>query len=53
VRAGKQVVQRILSGHHDDDDDYFALVCESVRGPDFAEGLDAFLSKRKPEFPVK
>lgn len=53
VRASKRVIDRIVQGKTEDDEDYWATVKDAVTGDDFAEGLDAFLNKRSPKFPVR
>lgn len=50
VREAKKMVRRILDGQTDDDAETTALFAAAFSGPDFAEGVDAFLTKRKPEF---
>lgn len=50
VRASKAMVKRILHGQSEDDADTLAQFAGAFDGPDFAEGVDAFLNKRKPEF---
>lgn len=50
VRASKRVIDRILNGEDQDDEFYWSLVKDAVTGEDFAEGLDAFLNKRKAKF---
>ena len=50
VRASKAIVKRILHGQSEDDTDTLAQFAGAFDGPDFAEGVDAFLNKRKPEF---
>lgn len=49
-RATRAVIRRILEGQADDDDASAALFDEAFTGPDFAEGVSAFLGKRKPRF---
>lgn len=53
VRGIKSILQRISDGQADDDADTKALFQDCYDGPDYAEGVDAFLEKRAPEFPVK
>ncbi|MDR3508202.1 MAG: enoyl-CoA hydratase-related protein [Caulobacteraceae bacterium] len=47
----KTVVELILHGQADDDATTRGWFADAVEGPDFAEGLAAFLEKRKPSFP--
>lgn len=49
-QAMKAVIQRIIEGAHDDDAESQAAFDAAFTGPDFAEGVAAFLAKRKPEF---
>ncbi|TRW18041.1 enoyl-CoA hydratase/isomerase family protein [Glacieibacterium frigidum] len=50
VGASKKIVRRILDGQADDDDASLALFGEAFTGPDFEEGVAAFLAKRPPVF---
>lgn len=49
-RASKLVIQRIIEGAHDDDQTSQANFDAAFTGPDFQEGVAAFLAKRKPVF---
>jgi enoyl-CoA hydratase/carnithine racemase len=49
-RATRAVVRRILEGQTDDDAASTALFADAFTGPDFAEGVSAFLGKRQPRF---
>jgi len=46
----KAMVHRILDGQAADDPETAALFAEAFTLPDFAEGVAAFLAKRRPEF---
>ncbi|MFN3475593.1 MAG: enoyl-CoA hydratase/isomerase family protein [Blastomonas sp.] len=50
VRASKAMISRILQGQAEDDADTLAQFADAFDGPDFAEGLAAFLGKRTAEF---
>jgi len=50
VRAGKQVVGRIVRGQVADDEETTELRNSSFDTDDYAEGVRAFLAKRPPEF---
>lgn len=47
---GKAMIRRVLDGQVSDDDATRALFAAAFTGPDFKEGVDAFLAKRKPHF---
>ncbi|WP_235890508.1 enoyl-CoA hydratase/isomerase family protein [Sandaracinobacter neustonicus] len=49
-KATRATVQRILEGTADDDAASTALFDQAFTGPDFAEGVSAFLARRKPDF---
>ena len=49
-RESKAMIRRILDGQVTDDDTTRALFAAAFRGSDFKEGVDAFLTKRKPDF---
>lgn len=49
-RQSKAIVQRILDGQADDDDETRRIFADAFEGDDFREGVDAFLAKRKAEF---
>ena len=49
-RASKAIIARIAAGASDDDDASAADFAAAFTGPDFTEGVAAFLGKRKPVF---
>jgi enoyl-CoA hydratase/carnithine racemase len=51
LRASKAIVRRILDGQADDDAHTSALFGDAFDSDDFIEGVNAFLNKRKPNFP--
>ncbi len=53
IRHSKQIIRDILEGVHADTDATAKLFFDAFDGPDHAEGVAAFLAKRKPQFPVK
>jgi enoyl-CoA hydratase/carnithine racemase len=50
ARQAKAMIRRILNGQADDDDATRAMFAEAFELPDFAEGVRAFLEKRRPDF---
>ena len=50
VRGIKSIVRRILDGQTDDDAATRQLFADAFTGEDFAEGVAAFLGKRKTQF---
>jgi len=50
IRAVKQIVGEILDGAHDETDGSRALAMGAFEGPDYREGRDAFLAKRRARF---
>ena len=50
VRQTKKIVRRILDGQADDNAETTALFGAAFTGPDFKEGVSAFLEKRKAVF---
>lgn len=49
-RMSKEIIRRILDGQADDDAETAAQFDAAFEGEDFAEGVSAFLEKRKAEF---
>jgi enoyl-CoA hydratase/carnithine racemase len=50
IRATKQIVGRILAGQTEDDEESRELRNSSFDTDDYAEGVRAFLEKRRPQF---
>ena len=49
-RGSKAIIQRIIDGAVDDDAESMAGFDAAFTGPDFREGVSAFLARRKPVF---
>lgn len=50
VRAAKAMIRRVLDGQVEDDDETRRVFAEAFTLPDFEEGVEAFVGKRKPRF---
>ena len=50
IREAKLMVRRILDGQAEDSAETSALFAQAFTLPDFAEGVTAFMDKRKPCF---
>lgn len=50
TRQLKAFVRRILDGQVADDAETLAIFADAFEGPDFIEGVNAFLEKRRPDF---
>ncbi len=50
LTGGKQLVARAVQGRREVDDDVRALYREAWASAEYAEGVDAFLGKRAPDF---
>ncbi len=53
VEKAKAVVRKIAGGATADDEEACAWFADAVETADFSEGLDAFKTRRKPEFPPR
>ena len=50
LRGGKAMVQRVVEGRLDEDDEVLAVYRGSWTSAEYAEGVAAFLDKRTPDF---
>lgn len=50
IKSAKAIIRRILDGQADDDAQTHAMFADSFLGPDYPEGVAAFLQKRKANF---
>lgn len=50
LRGGKAMVDRVVAGHLDEDDAVRQIYHASWTSPEYAEGVAAFLEKRRPDF---
>lgn len=50
VQGGKAMVDRVVAGRLEEDDDVVALYRRSWTSAEYAEGVQAFLAKRAPDF---
>jgi enoyl-CoA hydratase/carnithine racemase len=51
LRGGKAMVQRVVTGQLEEDDEVHAIYEASWASAEYAEGVAAFLGKRAPDFP--
>jgi enoyl-CoA hydratase/carnithine racemase len=52
IRATKRIVQMILDGAAEENRDSHRMFVDAFSGADFKEGIQAFMQRRKPTFPV-
>ncbi|MQA09552.1 MAG: enoyl-CoA hydratase [Pseudonocardiaceae bacterium] len=50
VRGINHVIQKIVGGQQDTDEEIEQIRSEAIRGEDYAEGVAAFLERRQPNF---
>jgi len=50
VRGMNRIIEKILTGHGESDDEVNAIRLAALHGEDYAEGVAAFLERRTPEF---
>lgn len=48
--GAKQLLRRVAAGMREEDDEVHAAYDRSLHGPEYAEGVAAFLAKREPDF---
>jgi len=50
--GGKAMLDRVVHGRLDEDDEVLAVYAQSWASAEYAEGVAAFLDKRPPDFPA-
>ncbi len=50
LRGGKTMIDRAVAGRTDEDEEVLALYHQSWTSAEYAEGVEAFLAKRPPDF---
>lgn len=50
LRGGKQMIDRAVAAHTDEDDEVLSIYQQSWTSAEYAEGVAAFLEKRPPDF---
>ncbi|HKS45889.1 MAG TPA: enoyl-CoA hydratase-related protein [Amycolatopsis sp.] len=50
IRGMNRIIEKILSGQRESDSEVDAIRLAAVHGPDYAEGVAAFLDRRPPRF---
>lgn len=51
IRGTKQIMRMIAEGARDDTEQSEELTLDALESPDFQEGRDAFMARRRPKFP--
>ncbi|WP_199434846.1 enoyl-CoA hydratase/isomerase family protein [Qaidamihabitans albus] len=50
IRGMNRIIEKILAGHEESDDEVAEIRLSAVHGEDYAEGVAAFLERRPPTF---
>ncbi|MEI6372942.1 MAG: enoyl-CoA hydratase-related protein [Actinomycetes bacterium] len=50
LRGGKAMIDRVVAGQHDVDDEVRAIYMQSLTSAEYHEGVTSFLEKRPPDF---
>lgn len=50
LRGAKALIGKVVAGHREEDDEVRGHYHDSLHSPEYAEGVDAFLAKRSPDF---